>query len=562
MQQSSARSALSLPAYPRPSTLPPLDALRIPEVPSAIERSKSCIIHTRPPPTHTHVSLRGSTTDTCVAELGLADTNSRCYASARKDHKSGVYGRHTDGRTAQCRNTRFLSNNLQYSTPTQDLTKPEKDDDPDDVLFTNNYGVRSIELNRPKKLNSLNGSMVRKIIPRLQEWAKSELAGVVIVKGSGRAFCAGGDVAALAQWNKTGAEGQQKSSDYFGLEYKLDHLIATYTKPYVAFMDGITMGGGVGLSIHAPFRIATENTLFAMPETTIGFFPDVGASFFLPRMEGALGTYLALTSEQLRGVDAFYHGVATHYIHSSTLPQLEARLAELQFPDYFDLFQRSKIINSTIEEFSTGLPADKPAISGELRKTIDRVFHVDQPNMKAVLASLEEVASSDKSSEPLKTWAQKTIATIQTRSPISVAVTLEQMRIGRQWTIAQTFQKEYDIASAFMAHPDFVEGVTAKLIERKKERPDWQPNSLDEVKKRDVHAFFLGKESGHKLRLLSDADYSEYPHAWIGLPSESEIIRVMSGNKAEDAVAELLEKYGGKQGLREKVAEVMARLAS
>lgn len=155
------------------------------------------------------------------------------------------------------------TNGTQYATPTADLLRAQKDDDPDDVIFTNNYGVRSIELNRPKKLNSLNGSMVRKIIPRLQEWEKSELAGVVVIKGNGRAFCAGGDVAALAQWNQKGPEGQQQSSDYFGLEYKLDHLIATYNKPYVAFMDGITMGGGVGLSIHAPFRIATENTLFA-----------------------------------------------------------------------------------------------------------------------------------------------------------------------------------------------------------------------------------------------------------------------------------------------------------
>lgn len=319
------------------------------------------------------------------------------------------------------------------------------------------------------------------------------------------------------------------------------------------------MGGGVGLSIHAPFRIATENTLFAMPETTIGFFPDVGASFFLPRMEGSLGTYLALTSEQLRGVDAFYHGVATHYIHSSTLPQLETRLAELQFPDYMELNDRFKIINATIEEYSTGLPADKPAISGELRKTIDRVFHADQPNIKAILASLEEVAADASSSEPLKTWAKKTVETIQTRSPTSVAVTLEQMRIGRQWTIAQTFQKEYEIASAFMAHPDFVEGVTARLIERKKERPNWQPNTLDEVKKRDVHSFFSGKENGEVLPLLSDKDYREYPHAWIGLPKEDEILREMSGNKAEDAIANLLEKYEGKQGVREKVAEVMER---
>jgi 3-hydroxyisobutyryl-CoA hydrolase len=404
--------------------------------------------------------------------------------------------------------------------------------------------------------------MARKIIPRLQEWAKSELAGVVIIKGSGRAFCAGGDVAALAQWNKTGEKGQQQSSDYFGLEYKLDHLIATYTKPYVAFMDGITMGGGVGLSIHAPFRIATENTVFAMPETTIGFFPDVGASFFLPRMEGSLGTYLALTSEQLRGVDAFYHGIATHYIHSSTLQQLESRLAELQFPDYMSMNERFKIINATIEEFSTGLPADKPAISGELRKVIDRVFHVDQPNIEAILASLAEVRDNANSNAPLKTWAERTLDTIQTRSPISVAVTLEQMRVGRQWSITETFQKEHEIASQFMAHPDFVEGVTARLIERKKERPNWQPNTLNDVKQSDVSKFFSGNKNGEKLSLINDADYKDYPHAWIGLPREDEILREASGKKGQEVVASLLEKYEGKQGVREKIAEVLERYAS
>ena len=452
------------------------------------------------------------------------------------------------------------ANNVQYATPTADLLKAQQDDDPDDVIFTNNYGVRSIELNRPKKLNSLNGSMARKIIPRLQEWAKSEMAGVVVIKGSGRAFCAGGDVAALAKWNKEGPEGQQRSSDYFGLEYKLDHLIATYTKPYVAFMDGITMGGGVGLSIHAPFRIATENTLFAMPETTIGFFPDVGASFFLPRMEGALGTYLALTSEQLKGIDAFYHGVATHYVHSSTLQQLESRLAELQFPDYMALNERFQIINATIEEFSTGLPAERPHISGELRKTIDSVFHTDQPSIQAIFASLEQVRNNG--SPELQKWAKKTIETMQTRSPISVAVTLQQMRIGRQWSIAQTFQREYDIASQFMSHPDFVEGVTARLIERRKERPNWEPNTLDDVRRRDVDAFFAGAEDGTKLPLISEADYKEYPHAWIGLPREDEILREASGKKGEDVVASLLEKYEGKQGVREKIAEVLDRFKS
>jgi 3-hydroxyisobutyryl-CoA hydrolase len=448
---------------------------------------------------------------------------------------------------------------MQYSTPTENLLAPQPGDEPDDVIFTNNYGVRSIELNRPKKLNSLNGSMARKIIPRLQEWSKSELAGVVVIKGSGRAFCAGGDVAALAQWNKEGPQGQQRSSDYFGLEYKLDHLIATYSKPYVAFMDGITMGGGVGLSIHAPFRIATENTLFAMPETTIGFFPDVGASFFLPRMEGSLGTYLALTSEQLKGVDAFYHGVATHYIHSSTLPQLESRLGELQFPDYMDLQQRFKIIDSTIEEFSTGLPAERPTISGELRRTIDDVFHSEQSSIQALLKSLEKVREGSKTSKELKEWAERTIKTLHTRSPIAVAVTLQQMRVGRQWSIAETFQREYDIASHFMAHPDFVEGVTARLIERKKERPNWKPNNFDEIQSSEVEAFFRRKTQLPLINTDSGSNYSEYPHAWIGLPSESEILREAAGKTTEEAASSLLAKYEGKQGVREKMAEVLER---
>ena len=452
-----------------------------------------------------------------------------------------------------------VSHTRQYATATADLLKPLETDDPDDVIFTNNYGVRSIELNRPKKLNSLNGSMARKIIPRLQEWAKSDMAGVVVIKGAGRAFCAGGDVAELAKWNKEGPEGQQRSADYFGLEYKLDHLIATYTKPYVAFMDGITMGGGVGLSIHAPFRIATENTLFAMPETTIGFFPDVGASFFLPRMEGALGTYLALTSEQLKGVDVFYHGIATHYVHSSTLQQLESRLAELGFADYLDLQIRWKIINDTIEEFVTGLPATKPAISGELRKIIDRVFHVDQLNIQAILDALSSVQSESNDPE-IRTWAEKTLKTIQERSPTSCAVTLQQMRLSRQWSITNTFQREYDIASKFMAHPDFIEGVTARLIERKKERPNWSPNTTQAVLRHQIDDFFVANEAeGGPLPLISNGDYNEYPHAWIGLPRETEILQAASRFKGQELVEYLLGKYNGKQGVREKIAEVLER---
>ncbi|KAF2745018.1 ClpP/crotonase [Sporormia fimetaria CBS 119925] len=503
----------------------------------------------RPP----HVSVCDYQKNRYAAELALADTQ---HASASEDHESRLDDRQQDGLAVPAPHTYNLLTSSQYSTPTENLLAPEPEDEADDVLFTTNSGVRSIELNRPKKLNSLNGSMARKIIPRLQEWSKSDMAGVVVIKGAGRAFCAGGDVAALAQWNQNGPEGQQKSTDYFGLEYKLDHLIATYTKPYVAFMDGITMGGGVGLSIHAPFRIATENTVFAMPETTIGFFPDVGASFFLPRMEGALGTYLALTSAQLKGVDVFYHGIATHYIHSSTLPALEARLGELQFPDYMPLQERFERVNSTIEEYSSGLPSDRPHISGDLRRTIDSVFHRDQSSIHSILSSLEAVKEDTHSTPEIKKWAEDTIATLHTRSPIAVAVTLQQMRVGRSWSIAQTFQREYDIAARFMAHPDFVEGVTARLIKRQKGRPNWKPAYLDHVKEAQVQEFFTPRT---ELPLISTADYKEYPHAWIGLPREEEILREAAGKKSEEVAGTLLEKYQGKQGVREKVAEVMER---
>lgn len=137
------------------------------------------------------------------------------------------------------------------------------------------------------------------------------------MKGAGeKALCAGGDVASLVLQNQKGPDGIQMSKDYFGEEYKLNHLIATYSKPYIAFMDGVTMGGGSGLSVHAPFRIATERTLYAMPETDIGFFPEVGASFFLPRMDGYMGTYLALTSDRLKGVDALYVYTITWQLYS------------------------------------------------------------------------------------------------------------------------------------------------------------------------------------------------------------------------------------------------------
>ncbi|PBP15318.1 ClpP/crotonase, partial [Diplocarpon rosae] len=416
-------------------------------------------------------------------------------------------------------------------------------DDPEDVLFNTLFGVRTIELNRPNTLNSLNGSMARKIVPRLLEWSKSDMANVVIMKGAGpKAFCAGGDVKHLAKDNTKGDRGKRRSEKYFALEYKLDHLIATYRKPYVAFMDGITMGGGVGLSIHAPLRIATERTVFAMPETTIGFFPDVGASFFLPRMPGAVGTYLALTSERLKGANVFYAGIATHYIHSTSLPALERRLAELRFKDYDTLLERLTLIDSTIEEFCTGLPYDEPMlIQGKLRNAIDRVF--SKTNVPAVITALEAEAENGGFLEngdaaqdgELKEWAEKTLATLHQRSPTSVYVTLRQMQLGKSWSIREAFQREHAMASKFMDHPDFTEGVHALLI-RKDGKPKWKHASLEEIRDsgENVSEPFFQMEGQTRLPLLSVTNYMDYPFRQFGIPTEGQVesvLRKMPGTR-------------------------------
>ncbi|KAK8017575.1 ClpP/crotonase [Apiospora rasikravindrae] len=448
----------------------------------------------------------------------------------------------------------------QMSTKVNEVIKELPGDEPEDVLFNNLYGLRTVELNRPDKLNALNGSMIRKIIPRLVEWERSDMANVIVMKGAGRAFCAGGDVASLAQLNMEGAEGQKKSAEYFALEYKLDHYIATYQKPYISFMDGITMGGGVGLSIHAPFRVATENTLFAMPETTIGFFPDVGASFFLPRMAGFVGTYLALTSERLKGANAFYSGIATHYLHSTSLPILESRLAELRFRDYDSMEMRLKIIEMTIEEYATGLPPlDREPImlGGEIRKAIDRCF--SKPTVPDIMAALQQEQG------PTKEWAEKTLATLHQRSPTAVHVALRQMQVGRDWSIAETFEREHQIAARFMQHPDFVEGVTAQLGKPRR-TPAWEPASLEEVPAGGSvsEPFFRTDAPGapKKLQLMVEREtYHEYPHAYVGSPSETEVELFVKNNRAtrRQIVEEFVQRKRGRQGIKAIIEEILDR---
>jgi 3-hydroxyisobutyryl-CoA hydrolase len=239
---------------------------------------------------------------------------------------------------------------------------------------------------------------------------------------------------------------------------------------------------------------------------------------------------------------------------------LTKRLGELQFKDYDTLESRYKLINETISEFDSGLPAPRPTIHGEIRSLIDRCFAKKSP--LEILADLEKVKGT---SEEVKAWAEKTIQTIEERSPIGVSVTLQALREGKSWNISQTFQNELEIASVFMQHPDFVTGVVARLIERTKGRPNWQPKTLKDVSAEDMSPFFAGLDrGGDSLPLLHtgpDASYKSYPHEWLSLPSEAEILKVAATERPERVIKHFLEKTENKTGVKEKITEVLDRLA-
>ena len=425
------------------------------------------------------------------------------------------------------------------------------DDPPDDVRFETLYGLRTIILNRKDQLNALTASMIRKIVARLREWSRSELANVVIIKGAGQAFCAGGDVKTLAGWNEQGVSGVRRSSLFFGLEYAMNHYIATYNHPYVAFMDGVTMGGGVGISFHAPFRICTENTVFAMPETKIGFFPDVGGSFFLNRLDGGMGTYLGLTGARVQGVHCYLNGLATHFLQSSQLLALEHRLAELRFYDYDSYETRCHHINNTINEFAVGLPSEDFHNSGETRILIDRIF--SQSSVLRIMQDLYALAVDFK--QPNE-WAVQTLKLMQRCSPTALLVAMRQLRMTKDLTIGQALDAEYQLAARFMAHPDFTEGVKALLSRKKGTEPKWKMTHEQLMKlgnpNKFADSFFLDTPDNlpdnlPDLTLWNKRDFEDYPLRF-GVPNEMEVkkfIESTEGRTSKDAVIQHMAKKRG-----------------
>lgn len=313
-----------------------------------------------------------------------------------------------------------------------------------------------ITLNRPKALNALNLTMVREIRRALDSWAQDPAVTRIVVQGAGeKAFCAGGDIRQLTDDLKAGK--REEALAFWREEYQLNIRIKRYPKPYISLIDGIVMGGGVGVSLHGSCRVAGERYLFAMPEVGIGFFPDVGATYALPRLPGQTGMYLALTGERVKRADAVMLGLATHSAASASIAGLREAL----------------IKGEPVDEALSRVAADPgPAPLEAHRTVIDSCFSGE--SVSDILRRLEKAA------EQGSDFAAKTAAGMQAKSPTSMSLAFEQVRRGASLDFEEAMKVEFRIVSRIGDDHDFYEGVRAVLID-KDNQPRWQPGSLEEL---------------------------------------------------------------------------------
>jgi len=342
-----------------------------------------------------------------------------------------------------------------------------------DVIIRHDGALRRITLNRPQALNAITLDMAIAMTAALRSWAADPAVGAVLIDGAGeRAFCAGGDIRALYDAAKSGSPLPEK---FWAIEYKLNVMIARYPKPFIAIMDGLVMGGGVGVSVHGSHRVAGDLFQFAMPEVGIGFFPDVGATWFLPRMPGELGTYCGLTGERFGSADGCAAGVATHRIPSA------------RFGALLDGLTGAVSVDALLAAFAE--PAGEGPILAK-RSVIDRLFVGDR--VEDILAALDREAASGSADAE---WAAKTAAAMRTKSPLSLKLALAQVRRGKAWDFETCMRAEFRIVSRVIRGSDFYEGVRAVIVD-KDNKPRWQPARLAEVSDAEVERHFaaLGAE--------------------------------------------------------------------
>lgn len=336
-----------------------------------------------------------------------------------------------------------------------------------EVLFEKRGNIGLITLNRPKALNSLTHGMCVAIKSQLDEWKISPSVQAVVVVGAGeKAFCAGGDVVKVS---KSFQAGTTEWRDFFHDEYLMNTAIDEFPKPYISLADGITMGGGVGVSIPGDFWVATEKTMFAMPETGLGLIPDVGGGWFLPRLPGETGMFLALTGARLKAPDLYALGIASHNVRSDDIGGIIDALAAAEIKDNRDA-------QSVLDGFHHN--PDSAPLSPMFDDIDD---HFDAGTVELILAGL----AADQSE-----WAQKQSKLLSGKSPTSLKVTFEQLKRGANMeTFRDNMRMEFRLVSHLMEVPDFHEGVRAILID-KDNTPEWSPSALDGLSADDITGFF------------------------------------------------------------------------
>ena len=337
----------------------------------------------------------------------------------------------------------------------------------DDIRFEQTGMAGVITLTRPKALNAVTHSMVNAMRKALSAWETDPKVALVVIKAEGRAFSAGGDILHVYHAHRAG----NPMVAFFADEYRLNAQIARFPKPYVALIDGIVMGGGVGVSFHGSHRVMTENAQFAMPEVGIGFFPDVGGSHLLPDLGGSFGMYLGLTGNRIGYGDALWSGLATHTMQAKYLDGLLGRLIETGDAD----MALREVFSAARRE------TDRDALEAIAR-------HFSKPSLEAVLGSLEAGAATDG-------FAADTLATILTRSPTSLNVTFREITAGSTLSMDECMRMEFRILNRMLQGQDFYEGIRAALVD-KDSKPLWRPATLDEVDPNEIDAYFVPLPDG------------------------------------------------------------------
>lgn len=331
-------------------------------------------------------------------------------------------------------------------------------------------GVGHITLARPDALHALNNAMCRAVLNALTAWRADPDVHLVMVdhlEGT-RGFCAGGDIRMLA---RSGAADGQEARAFFATEYRMNAAIHNFPKPYIAMIDGITMGGGVGLSVHGTYRVATERCVFAMPETGIGLFPDVGGGWFLPRLQGELGTWLALTGARLKGADVAAARVATHYLPSELIANLKRQILSADYDE-----GAGQMLGEILRGATHAVPA------GSFQAHMDIINTCFAHDRAEDIVSALQADGGD--------WARQQVESLQTKSPRAVKVALRQLREGAKFTrFEDNMANEYRIGARQVQSADFIEGVRAVIVD-KDHAPKWSPASLEAIDEAIVDAVF------------------------------------------------------------------------